>query len=278
MVDPAASVTAWAHEGIVPVELWDVLVDGRTLFARREEPSFYGLLASAVLALRRGEAVREAGGRLPAFAWEAVAMVGGALDEARARDAFDAARVALDVVAADPFFAASHAFEALMESESASGNPVVIDVGQTSIKASGRERRVHRERRLEAAPPSGDPVVRLAVRAAFVDQIAAAIVEASSGEAPSFVLLGLPCEVETHGDDIVLGASTYPTAGAGSALVEEILARAGCASTATALVNDAVLAAWALARRSPCRSRARLVLTLGLGVGAAVVAPDPPVE
>ncbi len=260
-------VMAWPHEGITPIELWDVRIGESTLYGLRDAPSFYGSLVGAVLALRSGKAVREGGDRLPATAWDAVALVGGALDETRARDAFDAAGIALDVVAADPFFASSHAREVLAELGAAYDGAVVIDVGQTSVKGVGPATRIHRSRAASAGA--------LDARAEFVDYVAGVLADASVGVAPAFVLLALPCEVAMHDGALVLGASTYPTAGEGGALVRDILARAGVASASSSVVNDAVLAAWALARRVPSQTQSRLVLTLGLGVGAALVERAP---
>lgn len=252
------SVIAWPHEGILPIELWDVLVGDDTLFALRDDARFYPSLVTAVLALRAGRAVRADGARLAPCPWEAVALVGGALDESRARDAFDAAGVALDVVAADPFFASAHAREALAAEDPRHATAVVIDVGQTAIKVTSASARLHRARDTGAVV---DP------RGELVGQIASAL----EGLEPSFVLLALPCEIDTTSGAIVLGASTYPTKGEGAGFIREILARAGYAGVPAAVVNDAILAAWALARRAPSYSRARLVLTVGLGVGAALV-------
>ena len=260
-------VKAWPHEGITPIELWDVRVGASTLYGLRDDPSFYGSLVGAVIALRSGKAVREGGERLPAAPWDAVALVGGALDETAARDAFDAAGIALDVVAADPFFASSHAREVLAEFGAAYDNAVVIDVGQTSVKGVGPTTRIHRPRVADA--------IALDARAELVSYVAGVLADACVGVAPAFVLLALPCEVETRDGALALGASTYPTAGEGGALVREILAGAGCASASSAVVNDAILAAWALARRVPSQAQSRLVLTLGLGVGAALVARAP---
>jgi hypothetical protein len=260
-------VTAWPHDGIVPLELWDVLVGDATLFARRDEPTFYASLVAAALALRAGKAVREGGARLPASAWDAVALVGGALDESRARDAFDAAGVALDVVSDDPFFAASHAREALVELGPAYADAVVVDVGQTVIKGVGPKARIHRAR--PAAGGAAD------AREELLSFVGGAVADACAGEAPSFVLLALPCEVETRAGELWFGESTYPTVGESGALVREILTRGGCGSVDVAVVNDAVLAAWALAVRAPSQVQSRLVLTLGLGVGAALALRSP---
>ena len=83
------------------------------------------------------------------------------------------------------------------------------------------------------------------------------------------------CLVVHVSDRVVLGASSYPTEGDAASLVAEVLACTGLADTRLAgtrvsVVNDAVLAAWAFARVSPS-PRSRLVLTIGHGVGAALV-------
>jgi hypothetical protein len=267
---------AWPHPGVTAVELWDVVVGGATLFARRDEPSFYASLATAVRSLRDGAAVRATGEALSAMAWDSVALVGGAVDESRARDAFDAAGVALDVVSDDPFFAASHGREALAEEHASYADAIVLDVGQTAVKAWGPAGRVRRPRSTAVVSdaalswPSTDPA-----RAALVDELAGVVVDACQGQAPSFLLLGVPCEVLASGGAITLGASTYPLAGDAVTLLRAVLDRAGHGAIASAVVNDAVLAAWAIGRRSPTRARARLVLTVGLGVGAALLAPAP---
>jgi len=244
----AATVTAWPHEGIVPLELSDVLIEGTTLVGRREDPTFYASLAAAVVALRNGDAVRDSGDRVPPRPWTVVSLVGGVLDEARARDAFDAAGIMLDVVSDDAFFAASHALEALGENGALRADAVVIDVGRSAIKAAGPGGRISR-RRVCPAVHGDEPSAEL--RAAFAAEIAAALVDACPGRPPSFVLLGM--------------------AGGGIPLVRDVLDRAACSESPAAIVNDAVLAAWALARRSPCRSPYQLVLTVGLGVGAALI-------
>lgn len=274
MIAPAriGAVSAWPHPGVTAVELWDMMIDGATLFAQREAASFPRSLGKAVLALRRGEAVRAGGEVLPALAWDAVALVGGAVDESRTRDAFDAAGIPLDVVSADPLFAASHGREALVESRRGNAGAVVIDAGQTAIKACGPAGRVHRARTTPMAndgaqpAPEDDPH-----RAAFVAEISSVLLEACGETEPSYLLLGVPCEVTTKDHSLVLGVSTHPIAGDGASLVRAITRRAGCEWISSAIVNDAVLAAWALASRSPSPARSRLVLTLGHGVGAALV-------
>lgn len=261
--DASSAVFAWPHHGIAPVELWDVVVAGKTLFARRDEPDFFVSLAAAASALRRGEAVRESGERLERRAWETIALVGGGVDEARARAAFAAADVDLELVSADPFFTAVEALAALIaHGEPARTTlgpaPVVVDVGQTAIKAVGRAGRLHRARSVDSGPSTKD---------AFAEAVASAVRGIDGGFGVSFLMVALPCELRERDGEIALGASTYPTEGDGRALAALVLGRAGIVGTPLALVNDAVLAACGAGRSA----RSRLVLTVGYGVGAAFV-------
>jgi hypothetical protein len=163
-----------------------------------------------------------------------VALVGGGVDAARARPAFVARGLALAFVSEDPFFAAE-AGRAFADT--------VVDVGQTSLKAVGPNGR----RRFPRAEP-------------FITSIVEAIL-AVGGES---VLVALPCAIEGN----ALGDSSYPTRGSLATFVAELRARTG--HERIDVVNDAVLAARAVPR--PHQGR-RLVLTVGHGVGAAVIAP-----
>ena len=285
-----ARARVWPHPGIEALELWDVVVGDRTLFERRDEPTFFDSLAAAVAALRRGEASRAGGARLPAVPWESVVLMGGGVDVARARASFASADLRLEYASSEPCLAVTMARAALSTEAAphagrydASGEEVVVaDVGQTAIKVAGRAGTFHcpRARGVDAREPA---------RETFAADIAAAAALAMGGRAPAQLVLALPCEVRSAGHAVVLGASTYPTEGDGAELADEVArhlldgerpappAALGAAAAPAVLdvvmVNDAVLAAWAFARgpASVAPSRGELVLTVGLGVGAAFI-------
>jgi len=258
--------------GVVPLELWDASAGGASLFDARADTRFFGFLAAVTVALREGTASTARAGQLAPCPWEAVAIVGGGVDRSRAAEAFAAAGVPLALVDADPFFAVSAARAWLGPDD------VAIDVGQTAIKAVGPAGRARRER------PRGhdldhderDPAARRAALAAEIADAARAVRGAAT---PATLLLALPCEV--HGDPtfprsrVRLGASSYATEGDAEALVRAILEGVhpdgGTSEIAdVCLVNDAVLAAHAVRARIGA-SRRVLVLTIGFGVGAALV-------
>lgn len=210
---------------VVPLEIWDAVVDGRSLFARRADPDFFDALAGVAAEQRRAHAFAD------------VALVGGGVDVPRAHAAFAGRGLPLAVVSADPFYVVRGAHPRA---------DVVIDVGQTSIKAIG-------PRGHERRPRADDRD-----RAAFARSIGEAIA-AVSARPDARVLVALPCAV----DGGRLGPSSYPTEGDLGDLVDA-LGHAGRID----VINDAVLAAEVVGAQ-----QRRLVLTVGHGVGAALVAP-----
>lgn len=237
----APSVSVVETPGIVPLELWDAVVEGRTLFERRADASFYDSLVRAILA----HPIASTAAR--------VAVVGGGVDRARATEAFHSSPLALVLVDDDPFFVVAGA---------GGLGAVVVDAGQTSIKSSGTRGRV----RVERGDLSRSDLPRLVAKALV------AVVDLS---APIDLVLALPCAVTHEAGRIVLGECSYATEGDATAFVADLVAAlAGTAAPPLAslrLVNDAVLAAHAVRARIASSSARTLLLTIGHGVGAALL-------
>lgn len=225
---PRPVLTAWTPPGIGPIELWDAVVDGRSLFERRADSDFYEALVRAIPDEPR-----------------AVALVGGALDRTSAMSAFARKDRPLALVDDDPFFAASGA--------ASDRAPIVIDAGQTSVKAVGPGGRARLSR-------AGD-VALAALVASALDEVAGPAVD---------VLLAVPCAVSVDRGAIALGASSYPVRGDARAFADDVTRRARTKLRSIALTNDAVLAAH-VARGRLRASEPALVLTIGHGVGAAIL-------
>jgi predicted NBD/HSP70 family sugar kinase len=85
--------------------------------------------------------------------------------------------------------------------------------------------------------------------------------------APSAVVVALPCALDDRG---VPGSSSYPTLEGDITLVPDALARAGLSQVPAMVLNDAELAALAVRVDHPDGEHT-LVVTLGFGVGAAVL-------
>jgi predicted NBD/HSP70 family sugar kinase len=83
---------------------------------------------------------------------------------------------------------------------------------------------------------------------------------------PEAVVVGLPCRIT---DDLVVEGCSYPWRDPDPTLIADVLVAAGLLDVPAWVLNDAELAAVAVAATLPVAARA-LVLTVGHGVGAAV--------
>ena len=248
---------------IVPIEVWDLVVDGVPLY-RADRGAGYGvLLGRAVESLIDGVAVSSSGTLFPALCQDIrrVVLVGGAAREV----VWASARVPAQV-AEDSEHCAEQGGRAILARLGMQG--LVVDLGQSRLKVSGARRRVY-PRDLERIPVSLCPLADTG-RAALVAFVAAALREAADERAPAAIVLALPCELSPEG---MLGTCSYPWR-AGDPIVPEILAAAGLADVPTVLINDAELAAVGVAERGPSDATT-LVLTVGFGLGGALLRGAP---
>jgi hypothetical protein len=237
-------------ERVRPLEVWDWPVDGRPLQAYRSEPGFPDALAEMVTGVKR-----------QAAAFTHVYLAGGGVTPALV-NALEQAGFAV-TPSVDPVFGAVRAGARLLPG----GAALSVDLGQTSIKLirGGRAHRVERD--LQRAPRRAEVPAAAwqAARASTVRFLAEALADAP---APS-VVLALPCELDADG---VPSGSTYCWAQPDCMLLADLAGEAGLPPTALHVLNDAELAAVAADQdpRVP-RTGASLVLTIGFGVGGAVL-------
>ena len=247
---------------VTPLEVWDLLVDGVPLYRRERGPGFGAALAAAAEALASGRAESESGAGFPdaCRAVRRVVLAGGAAGAV----AWPSARLPASL-AEDGDAAGERGGLAVLGRAGKRG--LVADLGQSRLKvSSGAERRVY-ARDLAAIPVSARPVDG-AGRDALVAFVAGALRRAAADAWPEAIVLALPCEISPEG---ALGTCSYPWR-AGDPIVPEILAVSGLAAVPTLLLNDAELAALGVAERGPVED-ATLVLTVGFGVGGALLRP-----
>lgn len=244
---------------IVPLELWDLIVDGAPLYRHERDADFGAALARGVESLIDGVAVSESGARFPAACGELrqVVLVGGAASAVR----WASARIPAEH-AEDPEGWAERGGQAILARLGARG--LVVDLGQSRLKISGARRRVY-DRDFARIPVSPRPVTA-AGRGELITFVAAALREAADAEPPEALVLALPCEIAADG---TLATCSYPWP-AGDPIVPAILAAAGLADVPGVLLNDAELAAIGVAERGRVDAPT-LVLTLGFGLGAALI-------
>lgn len=240
-----ASVTAGprsrlALPNIVPLEVWDLPVAGKLLQEWRRDPSFAEKLAVVVRSLR------------DSYPLAHVHLVGGGVDDA--------------IVAAMPLPATDDRdpFAAARAGARYRPGALCADVGQTAIKLVHGERAWRIERDFTRAP------FRDYVSFANREQARASTIALLAEVVPPHpsIVLGLPCELDPAG---IPRSCTYCFRDPDPELLVELATRLGASIE---VVNDAELAALA-ARADPRvpRDTTTLVLTIGFGVGGALLLP-----
>jgi hypothetical protein len=248
-----------ALAGITPIEVWDLVVGGRMLQEWRADATFAARVADMVMSLRDAPPIewRESA-RALARSIEHVHVSGGGADAAIV--AAIAARGMPCTRSADPFAAARAA------SLSSSPSPRLgVDIGQTGIKLALGDRVWRVERDFDRAPfrddvPESD---RDRARASTIEWIADVIRSAGTIECAT---VGLPCELD---DDGRPRSCTYAWRDPEPTLISELCAVSGV--SAIAIANDAELAALAARAELAELSPTTLVLTIGFGVGGALL-------
>jgi len=276
--EPAALPIRPRPPGVVPLELWDLELFEGILWDHMEADALPAALVEAVARLRQGTAHTRSRTAIPALARElrAVWLAGG---RARAID-HDALATALGLpvwLADDPTDFAERGARALVP-EACAGDPswslATIDLGQSRLKLHVGGRRFEHERPWARLPLQGGPVAiapaqaRTALRELVGHALARA--SASTGTAPDAVVVALPCEL---GEAAIPGSSSYPGLQGDADFVPDVLTAAGWHPTRVLVLNDAELAAVAASLDLRTRDTLTLVLTLGFGVGGALLLP-----
>ncbi len=255
-------------QGIVPLEVWDVVVDGRPVYLV-EGVAVPRAIADVVALLRAGQAVRHRGHRLPALpiAHVVVGGGGGVADVVAAIAARGIDAVGLRV----PVAIGLRGGRALArEVLGVVDNVLVVDVGQTSVKWFFNDRG---GRVLRPAQATIEVEARLngtldIARAAAVEFIGAAISSSFMNmKKPDSLVLALPCEID---DDLAVAGCSYAWPAGDPDVIVDVLARAGLSDVPAVVINDAELAAVSVQEAGALPGT--LVLTIGMGLGGAFIA------
>ncbi len=253
--------------GVVPLEVWDVVVDDVPLYLH---PHPARALPALCARLRSGQATRARGGPLPALAFDVVVLAGGGAAALAAPPAGTTTTLAdcgvpVRVVDDPHWCGVAGAARVAAEVGVAGPDVLLVDVGQTAVKRQRRGVRARIGRDHARAPLAPDENADgLAVaRAATIAFLAEAL---RDDVPPPAAVIGLPCELD---DDLAAGGASYAWAAPDASLVVDLCRAAGLAATPVWVLNDAELAAVAV-RASLPPGQTALVLTLGLGLGGAL--------
>jgi hypothetical protein len=256
----------------VPLELSDLWVDGATLWEWTQGRGFSSALRKALDILRAGGGAIWPNGPVPGIVsgFEAVFLTGGRVEDEALRG--ELAGVSPLVVFGEEslFNGARGGFE-LLQAHGLSG--WVADLGKSQLKLAAPRRRWTFPRdwkRLRIAgdvSPAEEPAQRRRLREFIALKLQFAMAESS--QRPRAIVFALPAKLD---DDGTPRSSNYAGMADDRALLPDALVMAGSAGLPLFVLNDAELAA--LSARLDARLagfRKVLVLTLGFGIGAALI-------
>lgn len=257
---------------MIPLELWDLTVGPDILWQRMEAPDFPAVLATALAALRRGEGATRSEGPVPAAiaGFDALHVAGGRSEEPPLRAALAALGLPVTFSPTPRNPGATAGLRLLHQRGSAT--PWICDLGQASLKLSCAtdRRQFPRDRRrlpLRTDRP-GEPIdeQRRQLRAWVGESLR---LFAETAPAPDGLLFALPSRLDDAG---LPEGSSYVGMAGDADLIADTLAGAGLSPRLVLTLNDAELAALeALAEPPVPSARKTLVITLGFGLGAALV-------
>lgn len=259
------------HPEIASLELSDVWVDGVTLWESIQGRGFPFALRTIIDTLQAGVSTGQnnhvCAGRAN---FEAVFFTGGRVEDKELR-AFLSGLPCAVVLGEHPVFGGERGGFDLLDARGLSG--WVADLGQSQLKlvAPGQRWTFPRDwTRLRAAglvPPAEAPAQRRRLREFIALRLQIAMAE--STRRPRALVFALPSRLT---DDGTPGGSSFPGMAGDRALLPDALQLAGLAGLPLFVLNDAELAALS-ARLDPRLAGFRkvLVLTLGFGIGAALI-------
>ena len=257
---------------IVPFEVWDLMVDGSLWAERFYEPGFSLALRNGIETLREGRGATRSNGPVPRLVagFEAVFLSGGRAGEQRTPAGLDGIAATVAVAVEGVFGGVVGGFHWL-RSRGLSG--WVLDLGQSQLKLATHDRQWTFQRdstRLRAAgevPPSEIPAQRRRLREFVALKLQLALAE--SQRRPEALVFALPTRLAADGTPL---GGNYAGLRGYREMIPETLELAALSDVPAFLLNDAELAAFS-ARSDPRLAGFRkiLVLTLGFGIGAALV-------
>jgi hypothetical protein len=259
----------------VPLELWDLWIGDRILWAVMPEPDFPELLLEALRTLHGGGGATRSEGPAPVDirGFEALFIGGGAAENGALRKVF--LNAPWPVVFSDEgcFVGEKGGFHLL----AMHGRPgLVVDLGQTQLKVAGPGWRRTFPRDFTRLPMRGETTSerKSEQRIELRRFIGESLRECAAGMSVEGLVIALPSRLDDQG---VPEGSSYEGMAGDAALVKDALEIAGLRHAVTWLLNDAELASLGARLHPGVDPRKRtLVLTLGFGLGAALLLPCSP--
>lgn len=275
--EQATRVVRYRPPGVTPLEIWDFSIGDGIVSDYVESPVFGEVLHEMLAKLHAGCGKTRSGGQVPAWCrgFDSVVLTGGGAREALPGKVSPSPPFSVVCLGPDPFIGDLGGYRILGD---ASPSGAVVDVGQTQIKVSLANQRFAYPRDFEALPVRRDDHSGIGNRVTVESQrrhleqfIGGSLHDACrlTGRSPSSLVVALPCEVD---DDGVPGSSSYLGTEGNVDLLSKAFHYADLGDVTTIVLNDAELAAVSVAVSPRIIVGERLlVITIGLGVGAALL-------
>lgn len=267
------TITRYRPPRVSPLELWDLWVDERILWECMATPQFPEILRACVTQLQRGEGATRSEGPVPKeiAGFDAIFASGGRSREPTLRAALQ--ELGLPVAfSATPDFPAQAEARKLLTSRG-STHPWICDLGQTSFKVctAGKAQVYSREHSaLPVRTENSEEEIR-EQRSEIRAWLYAALghFRRLAARPPDAMFFALPSRLDDAG---VPEGSSYIGMAGDATLVPDVLELTQLCPDLVLTANDAELAALEVAsHRELDRAKKVLVLTIGFGVGAALV-------
>jgi hypothetical protein len=264
------------HPEIVPLELSDLRVKGATLWEWSQEPDLPPALRQALQILHAG--LGRARRRQPVSAqiagFEAVLLTGGRVANPAWRGQLSGLPFPV-LFAEDPVHAGTRGGLDWLRTRALAG--WVADLGSSQLKLAAPERQWVFPRDWTRLRPAGHvsplqmPAQSRRLREFIAGALLSAMVESPQG--PPALLFAFPARVA---DDGTPSTSSYAGMRNDRKLLPEVMERAGVPHIPLYVINDAELAALGALSYKPLAAFGKiLVLTLGYGIGAALIDRSP---
>lgn len=266
------TITRYRPPGVIPLELWDLLVDGRVLWEQMSNGAFPDLLRRMLHLLRRGQGETRSSGRVPEIiaGFDSLFLAGGRAGEPSVRVAAESLGMPTIISPTPDYPGKSEGHRILGELAVTGG--WLSDLGQTSFKICTLAEQRQYPRDFERLPVRTDgfagPVHEQ--RRQLRSWVAASLRSfLDAAEPPEALLFALPSRLDDQG---VPEGSSYIGMAGDSGLINDVMQEAALSPQRVLVLNDAELAALdAVAEPRLANCEKTLVLTLGFGVGAALV-------
>lgn len=257
------NTTKLSIENVKPLEVWDCITPKGRLWDHMYTNDFASLLAGCLLQIRSASATTLSKAEIPDYAqdYDALYIMGGGSENRAIITQLQQLPIPL-IIAQNPIYCALDAAQQLLTASEKSG--MVVDVGQTQIKIVVEGKYFSYPRDLLQLPIEETCPQKNAL-ANFI----ATSISISTDKAPENIILALPCTID---ENLNLGPCSYQQMHNNRELINEIIDSTELNKSTIQIINDAELAGLAASRDKRLTSFKKvLVITLGFGVGAAIL-------